>query len=242
MKNVRSIVGSLLTYLALLIITTNLSAQGTGEIRGRIVDSLTNEPIPFATVAYMVSGTLRGEVADVDGYFKIKPLNPGFYDLTFSFVAYNKKQISGVHVSSDKISDMRDVKMNNGSLDVIEIVDYYTPIINFEDPVAIPLTFEDIERSAVRLNPMALIASVTPDIKTSPDGKKLYFRGGRAEAAMYIVDGVKTRNGRLGIPGSAIGHLTVYTGGVPAKYGDFTGGVVVIETKSYFDIVNQRNR
>jgi len=70
----------------------------------------------------------------------------------------------------------------------------------------------------------------------------LYFRGERSQAVLYIVDGVKTMDGRLGIPGSAIGHLTVYSGGVPAKYGDFTGGVVVIETQSYFDIVSQRNR
>jgi len=128
MKNIRSYLGSLLIVVALLIQTANLSAQGTGEIRGRIVDSLTNDPIPFATVAYTVSGTLRGEVADFDGYFKIKPLNPGYYDLTFSFVAYNKKLVTQIHVSSDKITDMRNVMMNNGSLDVFEVVAYPIPI------------------------------------------------------------------------------------------------------------------
>jgi len=37
-----------------------------------------------------------------------------------------------------------------------------------------------------------------------------------------------------------IGNMTVYTGGVPAKYGDFTGGVVVIESKSYSDYVIEK--
>ena len=33
----------------------------------------------------------------------------------------------------------------------------------------------------------------------------------------------------------------VYPGGLPAKYGDVTGGVVAIDTKSYFDLWQQRN-
>jgi hypothetical protein len=29
--------------------------------------------------------------------------------------------------------------------------------------------------------------------------------------------------------------MSIYTGGLPAKYGDTTGGVIVIETKSYLE-------
>jgi hypothetical protein len=47
----------------------------------------------------------------------------------------------------------------------------------------------------------------------------------------------------MNIPGRAIGSIIAYSGGIPAKYGDFTGGVVVIETKSYFDwLVEQESR
>ena len=40
------------------------------------------------------------------------------------------------------------------------------------------------------------------------------------------------------VPGVSIGALEAYTGGIPAKYGDTTGGVIVLETKSYFDLYN----
>jgi len=33
--------------------------------------------------------------------------------------------------------------------------------------------------------------------------------------------------------------VAVYTGGVPAKYGDCTGGVVVIETKNYLSLYQE---
>jgi len=32
--------------------------------------------------------------------------------------------------------------------------------------------------------------------------------------------------------------MEAYTGGIPAKYGDTTGGVVILETLSYFDLYN----
>jgi hypothetical protein len=33
----------------------------------------------------------------------------------------------------------------------------------------------------------------------------------------------------------------VYSGAIPAKYGDTTGGVVVMETLSYFDLLREYN-
>ena len=41
------------------------------------------------------------------------------------------------------------------------------------------------------------------------------------------------------LPSSGVGSISVYTGGVPAKYGDTTSGVIVVESKNYFDLYNQ---
>jgi hypothetical protein len=46
------------------------------------------------------------------------------------------------------------------------------------------------------------------------------------------VDNVKII-GELNVPAGAIAEIIVYSGGIPARYGDVTGGVVVITTKSY---------
>jgi outer membrane receptor protein involved in Fe transport len=70
---------------------------------------------------------------------------------------------------------------------------------------------------------------------TKTENNQLIIRGSRAGDVIYYVDGVKM-NTMQSIPGAAIGGMTVFTGGVPAKYGDTTGGVVVLETKSYFDL------
>lgn len=36
-------------------------------------------------------------------------------------------------------------------------------------------------------------------------------------------------------------NIKVYTGGIPARYGDVTGGVVAVETKGYFDVLKEYN-
>jgi len=231
---------AILIVLAPLTFSTDVNAIGTGEIQGRVVDSTSQEPVIGATVTYYVAGTFCGTVTDTGGYFKIKPLNPGRYDLTFGSITFTDRKVKGVVVTSDKITFMDDIEMTTNTLGTAVVVDFKDKLIDPENTSAQHLGIEHIKTDPNRLSPMVMIANSSSDIVTSPDGKQLYFRGGRSQSTMFIVDGVKTRDGNLGIPGSAIGHVTVYTGGVPAKYGDFTGGVVVIETQSYFDIVSQR--
>jgi outer membrane receptor protein involved in Fe transport len=64
-------------------------------------------------------------------------------------------------------------------------------------------------------------------------------RGARPTSTQFITDGMKSRTGDIGIPGIAVGSVKVYTSGIPAEYGDVTGGVIVVETKSYFDLIQQ---
>ena len=62
----------------------------------------------------------------------------------------------------------------------------------------------------------------------------------RNSGVVYYVDGVKQRDSDYKIPSTAVASIMVYMGDVPAKYGDFDGGVVVVETKSYFDLEAER--
>ena len=46
----------------------------------------------------------------------------------------------------------------------------------------------------------------------------------------YYIDGIKVR-GSTSLPKSAIEEVSVMTGGVPANYGDATGGIISITTR-----------
>jgi hypothetical protein len=85
------------------------------------------------------------------------------------------------------------------------------------------ISYKDIKNNPNLRSPKKLLQSMTSDIVVSENGKDAYMRGGRSDASVYFVDGVKMST--IGnVPGAAIGSMTVYTGGVPAKYGDTTSG------------------
>lgn len=73
--------------------------------------------------------------------------------------------------------------------------------------------------------------ALTPGVYQTDEGaNSISIRGARASGTVYYIDGIKVR-GTPNLPQSAISELTVMTGGTPAEFGDFTGGVVSITTK-----------
>ena len=225
---------------AFILVGTEINAQGSGAIRGQVLDAQTNEPVGFANVYVKYGSDLIGTTTDLEGRFLIKPLNPSTYNVTISFVGYQKTTIEGIRVSANKIEFMGEIKLQKG-IEGKEFVflEYKDKLIDPEDPMAIPLRWKDIERNPQLRNIEGLIASVGSGVYQKDEGQPLHFRGARSDANHYFVDGIKVKGPGLGIPSSSIGEMTVYTGGVPAQYGDITGGVVIVETKSYFDLYNQ---
>ena len=51
----------------------------------------------------------------------------------------------------------------------------------------------------------------------------------------YYVDGMRL-DGSLDIPTAAIYSMKIHNGGIPAAFGNTTSAVVVIETKSYYNM------
>ncbi len=70
------------------------------------------------------------------------------------------------------------------------------------------------------------------------DQENIYIRGSRGDASNYYIDGVRVRSMPI-VPQSSMNRITVWTGGVPASYGDFTGGIISVESKSYFDLYRE---
>ena len=73
------------------------------------------------------------------------------------------------------------------------------------------------------------VAATTAGIYQRDEGDGVNIRGSRGDATEYYIDGIKVR-GSMGVPTSGI-ERTVITGGVPAKYGDATGGIISVTTK-----------
>lgn len=227
----------------LFFLSSGLMAQ-VGEIKGIVKDKVSGEPLPGATAHIKVGGVLIGVATDANGKYTIKPVQAGVHTVHIEFFGYQKMAVKGVPVSSDRISyvnmDMEKTAIQMGDFEVVaeRVVVHDVPLIDPDEPHVKMLTAKDIKNDPNIHNPIQIVASI-PGVTLAPNGKDVYIRGSRPASTQFITDGVKSITGKIGIPGQAIGSIKVYTGGVPARYGDVSGGVIVVETKSYFDLAQQ---
>ncbi len=206
------------------------SQTQSGELSGKITDER-KEGLPFASVAVKRDGKLiTGTQTDFDGFFSIKPLEPGKYDVEISSVGYGVSIRKDVVVNPDRITTLNiQMKTEDQLIDGVEIISYRIPLIDKDDAG----TKTTIGQDQIKVMPtrnVQSIASTSAGVYQGDEGSGLSIKGGRQDATEYYIDGVRVR-GSANLPANAIEQLTVITGGVPARYGDAIGGIINITTR-----------
>jgi len=183
----------------------------------------------FGTVAVYKNGNLiTGTETDFDGNYLISPIDPGTYDVEFSYIGYQTERVAGMIVKAGQSNKLNKAISEGVLLTTAVIVDYKAPLIDFDNTTqGKTITSEDI-RSLPTKNINAIAA--TSAGLSSIDGGAISIRGSRSNATDYYVDGIRVRS-TSGVPQSEIDQLQVITGGLDAKYGDVTGGIISITTK-----------
>ncbi|MCO6498923.1 MAG: carboxypeptidase-like regulatory domain-containing protein [Vicingus serpentipes] len=231
-----------LLLLPIILFAVVFAYAQTGEIKGTVRDKATGEPIWNVYVYVEEAGNLKGAASDFDGKYTIKPLNSGVYTITVQAMGYKTSKIENVTITSNRIT-LVDVKAEASAIDIEEVeivwVDYEKerPLISVDEPNVESIGLSEIKTNPNMYNPVKMLGDL-PRVTVSETGQ-VYISGGRPQSTQFITDGIKSITGEIGINGQAIGSMKVYTGGVPAQYGDLTGGVIVVETKSYFDLAQQ---
>jgi len=230
-----------LLLLSFILFTIVSVYAQTGEIKGVVKDKGTGEPIFGATVHVEVAGSINGTASNPDGKYTIKPINTGLHTVFVSVIGYKRLKIYDVLITSGKITYVNvDMEKAITNIDEFKVVAkrFDIPLIDPDEPHVKMISLKEIEKSVQNRDPIAIAATV-PGVTLAPNGKDVYVRGARPQSTQFITDGMKSITGGIGINGQAIGSMKVYTGGVPAQYGDLTGGVIVVETKSYFDLAQR---
>lgn len=233
-----------ITFLTLILgISLQVNSQSAGEIQVKISDER-GEPLFGAIVRADGGSTVRGGATDVEGRLRLGGMASGLYTLTMSYTGKSTKTFSEVRVSPDQITRLMNIVLMDSTMMVsgIEKIAYVVPLIDPDGGTLCKITAKDLKHNAAANggNIKSIVISMSSDIKSNASGTELYFRGSRAGSTVYFIDGVKIRENVPNIPSSGLSNIAVYTGGVPAKYGDSTGGYVIIETKSYLEDYYER--
>lgn len=225
----------LVILLAAVGLTNFLGAQvNLGTVSGYVFEAEdSTKSIPLTKMWIETESGNRFTKSDLDGRYKIDALKPGVYNLYSKAPNFDTTMVGGVVVSPDGITTVNVYCTNDNTLGVV-VVDFNRVKIE-KDIQRIKISTEDIENSPYIRDPKGLLAGTSSDIQQVEGTNDVIIRGSRPGDAIYYIDGVKA-NDMSSIPGVSVQGLEAYTGGIPAKYGDTTGGVVVLETKGYFDL------
>lgn len=225
----------LYVVLAILLagVTTSF-AQSGGGINGKVIDKATREGVPFAVVTVSMNGvTAGGAQTDLDGEFTIKPLNAGVYVVKVQYTGYQAVEIKGVIVSDLKttyLTGASQIELGATSVTMAEavIVDYKEPLIDPDTKSGGTVTREEF--LAMPSKNINSVASTTAGVYQADEGAALNMRGMRDGGTAYFIDGQRVI-GTANLPQQSIEQVSVITGGVPAQFGDATGGVINITTR-----------
>ncbi|MBM3449124.1 MAG: hypothetical protein FJX90_08470 [Bacteroidetes bacterium] len=224
---------TLYLLLSLLILPTTVAfAQGgAGTLKGKVTDAETKKPLPFVNVIVFLNGNLvTGAQTDPDGEYTIKPVDPGTYDIQFTFVGYQTQNQKGVPVSAGKIQFVNAELSSGVDMNVIEIKDFKVPLIDKDGGASGgTVTREELQKMPSR-DALGLAQTVA-GVSSAGTGGGISIRGARTGSTWIYIDGIKVR-GSSSLPKSAIEEVSVITGGIPANIGDATGGVINISLRS----------
>lgn len=224
-------------FAAMIGMVSTAFGQGSyGEVIGTVKDKKTDVAVYGAQVFILDQGNKYQAMTDADGKFRISAVPAGNYFVNIKYFGDTMSRIEA-KVPMDGYANLGTIHFTSGVLDLMVVdvmADDGSIKLEYGELPVKSLSADEIDKSPLKFDVKGLVASMSSEVRQTEDGE-LVFRGARKGDMLYLMDGVKASE--IGsVPGVAIGRMMVYTGGLPAKYGDTLGGVVVMETKSYFDL------
>ena len=233
----------LLTILCMWL-PLQLMAQGF-TVRGRVVDKLSRQPVPYANVS-LYGNPGQGASTDSLGQFRIEHVAPGIHQLSVSCIGY-KNLLSPEYIVSAKLPPV-ELELEEDASQLAEVtVQAAAPFRRIkESPVSLQIIgLSEIEKSPGGNRDISRIVRSYPGVSFSPIGYRndLIVRGGSPSENRFYMDGIEIPNinhfatqGASGGPVSILNadlirEVKFYTGAFPADKGGALSSVMDIRLR-----------
>jgi len=217
-----------ITYTFLLIFTLSLSAFSQGIIRGRIVNPVNNQSVPFANV--LVMETELGAISDEDGFYEILNVPPGLYNVRASFVGYKSSTAYEVQVTLARPVQL-DFELSEDASELSEVVVSSEFSRSEETPLSVrKLNSNEIERYPGGNRDISRVIQSLPGVASTASFRNdIIIRGGAPNENKFFVDEIEVpvinHFATQGSSGGPVGILNVnlirnvdlVAGGFPAN-------------------------
>jgi len=234
----KAIVKFLPVFLISLLGSVNpLIAQNSGKIEGKVLDAVSNEPLPFVNI--IVKGTNIGATSDLDGKFLFTGLVPGFITLQASYVGYEMGFSPEVQVTNASPSYV-EIKLSSKETEIKEVVVKASLLRKSEES---PVSLQRVGVKEIETNPgsnrdIVKVLRSFPGVGSGASFRSdIIIRGGGPSESRFYLDGMEIPNinhfatqGASGGPtgilnADLINGVNFYSGAFPANRGNALSGV-----------------
>ena len=227
-------------FLTAVTVGFSFGQRLTGRIMGTVADT-EGEPLPGVTVeisSAVLMGGVSSEVTSAKGTYRFINLPPGMYSLVFSLKGFETIKRTDIRVSVDT-TVTEDIVLKVTTLEESMTVVAQAPLVDVTKS-GLTTTFgkELLEQlPSGRFTFFDVVKQAPGLLMNTQEGWKMVAYGSNYESSDYQLDGVGIRNLDVGSPWQWVSpdvFAEVETTGIgaPAEYGQFTGAVINIVTKS----------
>ncbi len=226
---------------AVLLLLTGYSYAQTGNLRGKVLDKLTEQPLEGGAILKNGSGD-KYDVTDEKGNFTIDDIPIGRYTLKVSFIGYEETNVTDVVITTGKDAAVN-ILLNEkfDKLNEVVVVAEITknkPINKMATVSASQFTMEEVGRYAGGRSDIAKLASNFAGVAASNDATNvIVVRGNSSTGMLWRIEGIPVPSpnhfSQYGTTGSAVSALNpnlvansdFFLGAFPAEYGNALSGV-----------------
>jgi hypothetical protein len=222
-------------WVMFFIVGGEATAQ-VADIRGIVIDSVTNQRVPFANIVLI--GTNKGAAANGVGFYLLPSVQAGSYEIAASAVGY-ERAVRRITVYAGRTLELN-FRLTPTAIETEEVVVTGT---GKKELTEINTSIHVVDQQELKVTPVTAQADVFHALKllpgivsTSDVSSKFYVRGGAGDQNLVLLDWMKIYNPfhALGIfsvfDPDIVRNVEIYTGAFPPGYGNRLSSVVNINS------------
>ena len=225
--------------ILLIIGVNNISfAQNNGTLKGRILNSKNNEPVPFANI--IIRGTTIGTTSDFEGNYIFTGVKPGFVEVIVSAIGFKPYASTELMVTNAKTVFL-DIPLEETTVEIKEVVVKGSAFRKSEEsPVSLRrIGITEIEKAPGANRDISKVIQSFPGVSSSASFRNdVIVRGGGPNENRFYLDGVEiptinhfstqgSSGGPLGIINvDFVREVNFYSGAFPADKGNALSSIL----------------
>ncbi|MGN7887066.1 TonB-dependent receptor [Dyadobacter sp. 22481] len=217
-------------------------AQPAQTVKGRVVDTESQQPVIGANVIITSVTPILGGVTDTEGNFRIEKVPVGRHSFKITSIGYDDAFVQEINVGSGKEVELN-VKLTESFRSLNEVVvkaqkENGAPLNDMVSVSGRSFTVDQTKRFAASVNDPARMAMSFAGVAATDDGSnQLIIRGNSPKGMLWRMEGVEIPNpnhfaqegasggGISALSANVLGNSDFLTGAFPAEYGNATSGV-----------------